>query len=215
MTAPTLTHTGQRFADEFAGPLEVDAEHGYAFTLFLSVLARAFDQVADISRDGDDGRPGYARLFNAQDADDCPATFLPFVGQFVGVEMLPGLTEAQQRLRIRETDGFKRGTPEAIRGAARQFLVGPSGAGDDATVFLNERQGGAYKLGVSTLVSETPDPGAVLRALLEQKPAGILLTYTAIAGGDYATLKGTHTDYADVKAEFADYAELRADPSQT
>lgn len=211
MTAPDFTHTGQRMADEFEGPLAVDPDNGYAFSWFLSVLATAFDTAADLSRD-DEGVPGYAGLW---DPDTVGADLLPFLGQFVGVEMLPGLTEAQQRLRIKQTDGFKRGTPGAIVGAARQFLVGPSGTGEDATVYLNERQGSAYALGVATLTSETPDADEVLRALLEQKPAGITLTHTVISGGDYATLAGTHTDYADIAGQFTDYNEMRADPAQT
>jgi hypothetical protein len=210
--APAFTHTGQRFADEFEGPLEVDAANGYAFSWLLAVLAGAFDTVADLSRD-DEGVPGYAGLF---DPDTVPADLLPFLGQFVGVEMLPGLTEAQQRLRIKQTDGFRRGTPKALEGAARQFLVGPDGTGETATVYIIERVGGnAYQFSVATLVSETPDAAEVLRALLEQKPAGLVMDYATITGGDWETLRTTHTDWADVKATFATWAGVRADPSIT
>lgn len=207
-----MTVLADSIADEFQGPLETGDPSGLLAAL-LMVVASAFDTVADLARDTDGGPPGYAGLF---DPDTCPAAFLPFLGQFVGVEMLPGLTEAQQRLRIKQTDGAKRGTPGAIVGAARQFLDDGSGSGENATVYLNERvSGNAYQLRVATLTSETPDPDAVVRALLEQKPGGIKLFADVVAGGDWATLLATHTDWADVAATFATWDDVRADPSVT
>lgn len=211
MAAPTLTRTGQRMHDALAELAPDDATYDYAYAWFCAARAAMFDLVADIVDRGD-GRPGYTVLF---DPDECPAAFLPWLAQFVGVTIPPGLDEAAARLRIKETDGFRRGTPAALRGAARQFLVGPGGDGSSATVYLTERAGSAYQLRVATLTSETPDSARVLAALLEQKPAGLTLTYSVITGGDYDTLAGTHADYDELVADFTDYDDMAADPAHT
>jgi hypothetical protein len=212
MAQPTLSRTAQRLYDSMGPLMVLDEDNGWAGAYFCAALCAPLDPIADVVLDGEDGSPGWTVIF---DPDNCPAAWLPWLAQFVGVVLPPNLDEAGQRLRIKETDGFKRGTVAAIQGAARQHLTGPDGTGATATVYLNERQGGAYKLGVATLVSETADTAIVEAAIREQKPAGITLTYTTVVGGDYATLKSTHVDYADVKAEFTDYDELRADPSVT
>jgi hypothetical protein len=201
--APTLSHIAQRLYDELAPLAGDDGANGYALAHYCAALALQRDLVADLSRDEDD-RPGYAVLL---DPDTCPAFALPWLAQFVGVRIPLGMSEAAMRLRIKSTDGFRRGTPEALRGAARQFLTGTQ------TVFFIERQGTPWRLAVSTWVSETPDPAKVLAALIEQKPAGIVLTYTTVNGGDYESLRGTHASYTTVTAAFATYDALRADPT--
>jgi hypothetical protein len=115
----SFTPSAERLLDSL-GPLDAEPEaNDYALQHFVSALAVGWDTVAEIIRDRDDGSPGFAVLF---DPDECPADFLEWASQFVGVVMLPGLSEEQQRLRIKETGGAKRGTPSAIEGAARQFL---------------------------------------------------------------------------------------------
>lgn len=211
MSVPTLTFTGQRLYDQLAPLATEDATYGWALAHFCAAFAAQLDEVADLSRDQDDGTIGWASLF---DLDNVPAKFLPWLGLFVGVTMPGSLTAAAQRLRIRQTDGFRRGTPDAIQGAARQTLIGPDGTPDTATVFLEERIGGdAYHLTVATLTSETPDSAATQAAILAQKPAGLVLTYSTVTGGDFLTLRDTHTDFADVKATFATFADVRSNPS--
>lgn len=204
MAAPTLTTTAERLYDDVA-PLAYDDEaQGYALALYLQALATMLDEVADLSRDSEEGRPGWSQLF---DLDTVDAKFLPYVGQFIGVTVPPELSAEAQRARIRSTDGFRRGTPAAIIGAAQQHLTGTQ------KVYLTERHASAYRLTVATLTSETPDPDAVVRALAEQKPAGLILTHSVIPGGDFDTLRDTHSDFADVTATFANFDELRADPA--
>lgn len=212
MSAPVLTHTAQRLVDAL-GPLDVGAATGdYTLQQFMAALATGWDELSDIARDQDDGTPGFAILF---DPDRCPAKWLPWVAQFVGVQMLPNMTEAQMRLRLKGTDGHQRGTPWAMEDAARQYLIGPDGTGASATVFITERTTSAYAFGVTTLTGETPDPAAVLRALLEQKPAGLKMTFASVAGGDLATLRGAATDLADIAGDFADLDAIRQNPGHT
>lgn len=161
-------------------------------------LAGGLQDVEDIVRDTDDD-PGWSIVL---DADRAPVDWLPWLGQFVGVRLPVGLSEADQRARIKSTDGFQRGSPEALKEAARSYLTGTK------SVFFIERFGSAYRLHVATLIAETPDPGVVERALLEQKPAGIVMTYTAIAGWDYAALAFTQPTYASLPAAFDTYAEM-------
>lgn len=161
-------------------------------------LAGGLQGVEDIIRDTDDG-PGWSIVM---DADRAPVDWLPWLGQFVGVRLPPGLSEAEQRARIKNTDGFQRGTPEALKAAARSYLTGSQ------SVFFIERYGSPYRLQVATLIAETPDPAVVERALLEQKPAGIVLTYATVAGHDYATLAATHVSYASLPGAYPTYADM-------
>ena len=205
MASPSeLTHTGQKFYGAMAPLVEDDADYGYATSILCGALAAMFDQVADLSRDTDES-PGWGVI---TDPERTP--FIQWLAQFPGVVIPGGVDEATAREWLRSTDGRNRGTPAAIEGAAKSFLTGSK------TVLMIERFGGsAYALQVTTLESETPDPARVEAAIRAQKPAGIVLTYSTISGGDYKTLRDTHTNYADVKATFADYADLRSEPERT
>lgn len=154
--------------------------------------------------DTEDG-PGWSIVL---DPDRAPSEWLPWDAQFGGVRVLPGLPEAEQRSRIKSTDGMRRGSPGAIVGAAQQFLTGTK------TVYLVERHGSAYRLTVSTKASETPDLAVVARAVLAQKPGGLIMVVTTVLGGDYNSLRDTHPSYNDVLATFANYAEVLSDPTK-
>lgn len=79
---------------------------------------------------------------------------------------------------IRRQGGKNRGTPDAMRSAIEDTLLG-------TTPYVNilERVGGnAYALTVVTRPSETPDPDATYAAALAQKPLGMALTHTLTEG---------------------------------
>lgn len=181
-------------------------------TYLGSLLGRA-QEVADLARDSDDG-PGWSAIV---DPDRAPAAWLPWLAQLAGVRIPPPdapdasqLSEADQRLRIKETAGQRRGTPDAVKGAARQHLTG------DRAVYLSERHGSAYQLRVATLETETPDPDLVLAALLEQKPAGIVLIYDTVpVGGDWDALNSTHASWNEVLSDFDDWTGVVIDPTTT
>lgn len=147
MAQPPLSTTAQRLYDAVAPMAYDDEANGWALALFCQAMALTLDEAADLSRDEDDGSPGYSGLF---DADTIPAKLLPWLGQLIGVAVPTDQPEAVQRARIKSTDGFQRGTPGAIIGAAQAHLTGTQ------TVYLIERHGSAYRLTVSTLQSETP-----------------------------------------------------------
>lgn len=117
----------------------------------LLALCEAFigglQPIEDVIRDTDT-HVGWGKIM---DPDAAPAEWLPWLAQFVGVRFTDQIPEAERRALIKDTPGFRRGTPAAIRGAVQALLTG------DKTVYFVERQGSAYGLSVSTLESETPE----------------------------------------------------------
>lgn len=206
MATPALTFTGEALYEALAPLAAEDEDHGYALAHYSGAQATMLDQVADWSRDQDDGTPGWAILM---DPDRCPPEALDWLAQFVGVRFPFAMDPATKRARIKSTDGFKRGTPAAVRAAAQQFLTGSK------TVYMTERWGGnAYAVRIATLASETPNPTLVTAALMDQKPGGILLTYQTVTGQDFNALRDTHTDFADVTATFVTFNEIRDNPTK-
>lgn len=171
--------------------------------------------VDDVVRDDEDGT--YAGWERVLDPDVAPEDYLVWLGQFVGVTVTPrGTDELAEDFilravtQIKDEAGFRRGRPATIAAAARTTLTGTQ------TVYFIERPGNdAYKLTVATRDSETPDPVLTEKSVRAAKPAGIVLTYDTIVGGDYQTLRDTHTDYTDVRSQFATYSDVRNDPSLT
>jgi hypothetical protein len=123
------------------------------------------------------------------DAEQAPGEALEHVGQYVGVQLPGNLDAAARRIRVRETDGQRRGTLAALVGAAKQHLTGTR------RVEIVERDGSAYRFTVTTYTAETPDPARVRAALDEQKPAGLVLTYHVRDGQTYAQAQAAHATY--------------------
>lgn len=154
--------------------------------------------VADMVRDSAAG-PGWSALV---DVDRCPDSALPWLAQAAGVVLAPNLTADQQRALIRLEPAQARGTIASIVAAAQRTLTG------EKRVVVKERDGSAYKLTVRTFTSETPDSALVLAALLEQKPAGIVLDYNTIDGSDFDLVRLTYTTFNDLTAAFTTFADL-------
>lgn len=161
--------------------------------------------IEDVVRDTPEDDPGWSVVM---DATRAPAAWLPWLAQMGGVRLPQVMTEAEQRSYIQSAPSQRRGSPGAIEEAAQLSLTGTK------TVYMTERHGGAYRLTIVTLGSETPDPARLLADILKQKPAGIVLTVSQSTGGDYLTLRDTHTDYTDVLSTFTDYADVESDPTQ-
>jgi hypothetical protein len=149
----------------------------------------------------------------AMDPDVAPVWFLPHLAMWAGVRLIPnGLTEEQQRARVRSTDGMRRGTPDAIVGAARQFLTDPV----NGSVILLERTDPdnpgdeAYHYTVVTYTDETPDSALVLAALMEQKPVGHILHYVVASGYLIALFEDDYDGQtiSDAEGDFATIYDL-------
>jgi hypothetical protein len=159
---------------------------------------------------------GYPAWGVIMDVDVAPFKALPWLAQFVGVTVPhqnPGETDENYDARVRDyiraTPGFSRGTPEAMIVAAQQYLTG------NKEVIIRERHGGAYLLQILTYASQTPDSAAVLKALISQKPAGIVLTYTVLAGQDYQLLYQNNATYQIVYTKYATYQGVLSDQPGT
>lgn len=146
-----------------------------------------------------DGRLPWEVLF---DPALCPAAYLPYLAQFVGVTLTSGMTEAEQRAAIVLPEGFRRGTADAIQQAIQRTLIG-----NKHVAFL-EREGGAYQLGVRTQIAETPDEAATLAAILAQKPIGIVLDYDAIVGATLAEVDAAYPTLQAVDDDNENLAEV-------
>lgn len=201
MPAPVLDSFAQRLYDSVAPLAYDDANHSYALANYCAALGQMFQIVDDYSRD-QGTQPGWSQLL---DINRCPPEALGWLGQFVGVYLIAGLTDAQQRARILAAGGWNRGTLASIVAAAQQFLTGTK------TVIIRERDPAAsptqpaYGLTIITYVSETPSPAATLAAILAVKPAGIVLNYVTATGEDYQSLITNHALYSNVFADFLTY----------
>jgi hypothetical protein len=186
---------------------QYDPQNAWALLTFINAATQAFEQVEEWVRDTPDG-PGWSLLL---DAARCPPEALGWLAQFVGVRLLPGATDDANRARIVATDGFHRGTLSAMVAAAQATLTGHQ------SVFVTERDSAAaapdyaYYLTVQTYSSQTPDPTATKNALLAQKPAGIVLTYTVLVGQTYTQVDANYATYAALKAAYPNYQAVWQD----
>lgn len=178
-----------------------DEALGYPLAIYAQALGHLFQEVVELARDTT-ARPGWSALMDPATAPD---DALGWLAQLVGVSIPLGTAPADARAAILARTGFERGTPDALVVAAQRTLTG------DRHVLISERYGGnAWALGVFTLASETPSEAATLAAILEQKPAGITLTYETVTGQTYATLLTVGT-YATVNSTYDTYGDVAAD----
>lgn len=148
---------------------------------YVRALITPLTTVDDLVRDTDT-HVGWGSLM---DVDVAPSWILSWLAQFVGVSTIAGLSDADQRTRIKDTAGFRRGTPAAIILAAQQHLTG------GRRVELYERDGGIWVFRLRTYLTETPDSALVRAAVEALKPAGLVLNYEVQAGIEIDGLTGT------------------------
>ena len=140
-----------------------------------------FQIVEDWASDTDDGKPGYSLLV---DPLRVPVQLIPWLAQFVGVKIVSGATEQQQRDQLTGLGNWKRGTVAALQNAVALVLTGSQ------TVQIKERDTSPYHLQVLTYANETPDQNAVNAAILSQKPAGLQYTYVYFSGQKAFQVRG-------------------------
>lgn len=182
MVAPAVAPISEEIYSAL-GPLTVpDEANGWVLLLFVDANAQGLVEVEDLARDQPDGTPGWASIL---DVDLAPTDALGWLGQFVGVDLVAGLDDASQRLRIQEAAGWSRGSVAAIKAAAAQYLTGTR------RVQVFERDGSPYRFRLRTWLAETPDPAAVQAAIQSLKPAGLVFTYEVQEGLAWDEVAGT------------------------
>lgn len=197
---PPASLTPESFAERLylaLAPLaQTDRENAWALLILCNAIGVMYQLVDEYVRDTPEG-PGWSPLL---DLDRCPDEALPWLAQFVGVRLLPDSTPAEQRQRIVSTDGFRRGTPAAMRAAAQATLTGSQ------TVVITERDGDPYVLTVSTLATETPSISDTRSAVLSQKPAGLVVNFVGGAAAQtYAQMLSRQPTYTAVKTNYVVY----------
>jgi hypothetical protein len=185
-----------------------DPELGYPMLKFIGGWTQGLILVEETVTDDEDGNPGWSAVMNPTTA---PMLFLPWLSQFVGIRLKGGETEADLRTKIANVEGLRRGGPQAIKNAVAITLA----SGNPNNVQLIERHGSAYRLTVSTLSADTPNPTLTQAALAEQVPAGIVWAHGIIVGNTYNDLLNTHATYNEVMTDFASYNAVLADPTHT
>lgn len=158
---------------EALGPLtESDVDHGYALRTYCTALGKMFQQLETYVRDTaiHDG------WTVALDVERAPTEALPYLAQFVGVILPTGTGDADARTRIRAAAGMQRGTVESLRQAALSYLTGAK------YIRIVERLNSPYRFGVFVRQNEVPDTAALQQALLEVKPAGLVMELYSTTG---------------------------------
>jgi hypothetical protein len=99
-------------------------------TLHLAWVCDAIGVMADplytlVMDQGEDGDPGYVPGYGSlMDPTLAAAEDLPFLGQFVGVQIPVGSSDAAGRSLVIAEAGLNRGTPSAVVAAAKRNLTG-------------------------------------------------------------------------------------------
>lgn len=177
-----MTETSDRLYRRMAPIAFSDEEAGTPLAFVCEALALPLDALEDLVRGDAAGiHPPWALAVHAEHA---PLWVLPWLAQLAGVSWGGSATE-ELRAKILDRPAFRRGTTDAIVQAAKTTLTGTK------DVHVIERDTSAWRLTVITRTSETPDAAATLRAMLEQKPFGIVLTHTVAAGLTWADSTGT------------------------
>lgn len=209
MTArPVVSDAAERLYDNLRPYHAGDDEAGWPLLRKCEATARILARPNEALRHDDIGS-GARRMLAPYRA---PAWALPWLAQFAGIPALPlGLTEAQQRDYIANAPGMRRGRPAAMIAAAQRYLTGnktveflersdPTNPGADAP----------YHLTVYTYAAETPDGAQVLAALLEQKPAGIVMHYDVLPGWTIGEMEAAYAGrtIGDLEADFGSVGDL-------
>lgn len=143
----------------------------------LVTLLDSIDYVAPY----EGGEPGDTS--DLVDPDTAPFEWLEWLAQLVGVSLNPALDDAAARDAIRFAPaGWQTASKSSMAGAAQSVLIHDKYAKVyDHTVSLEDGigLGGRWDVLIVTRPSETPDPDAVLPAVLAQdaKPAGVKLRW--------------------------------------
>lgn len=209
MTQPTVGSVAQQLYDALTPLAFADEACDWSLLYFLAANGQMVQQIDTYASDTPDGDPGWSILL---DIDRCPDEALGYIAQCCGVSLLAGATSDQSRLRIRSTDGMKRGTPSAVIGAAQQALI----AGQRVT--LRERYNPAnpsvdspYHFEVTTYTAETPDADELARRVEEQKPAGNIAHTLVVDGQDWQRVEDDYATWADVATAYATWEDVADD----
>jgi hypothetical protein len=162
------------FGDELYVRLSAIEGESTDLEAYCQSFAEMFAEVELVAREDEDGKLPWSHLLDPELAN---LNELLWLAQMAGVRIPIGLGLEDARSFVELAESRRRGTLAYMIELAQRLLTGTK------TVFYIERYNdSAYQLRMATRTSETPDEDAVRAALLSAKPAGIVLTYDAVAG---------------------------------
>jgi len=180
--------------------VEGDAATGYQLRKLCEALVGPYQRIYDLVRERDDMPAPFALFL---DPDECPAAWLPYLAQYVGIIPTPEMSEAQLRAEIKEPTGWRRGQAESIKIAIQRTLTGTK------TAFIRPRQPTAGTHYVATLLSETPEPVRTERVVRENVPAWERLLFEAVEGVRLLDLEvGWPESLEELEADFTTLGEI-------
>ena len=163
------------------------------FDTYIGALGSMFDPLYGIVLDTPAADPtqtdvpGWGQIF---DVDACPTPYLPYLGQFVGVALPPGIADADARTMIRNEAGMQRGLVSAMLAAATRIL----GPGFALTYYERTGPSGPDPYQFQLFIVGTVPPAAVQAAVIAAvgfvKPGGIKVNYYFTDGIPWDLLTG-------------------------
>jgi hypothetical protein len=139
-----------------------------------------------------------SRLSSMGDPLQADSSWLPWLAQLVGAKLDPTASDAEQRDTILfATSGWRAGTAAAMEDAARSALTGSRYA-QVLPATAGSAPGTPWDITIVTRATETPDPSAVIGAVLRKgvKPAGVTL-HTRSFGSSWATVEAVRPTWFD------------------
>lgn len=164
-------------------------------TRLCDAVGQMYQGILELAEEeGEDGSAGYVPAWGKLlDPLTCPGKDLPYLGQFVGVEVPTGATEAEARAAVKREAGLARGTLQSIEEAIEHIIGAEPFALQERTA-LNGSEA-AYHFNVivgtgkaSTALKEAIEavtPGGVFFSILEGKGMWLQATkkWSEVAAG--------------------------------
>jgi hypothetical protein len=186
-------------------------EPDYPLLLFVAAISTIFDEADQYARAGPNGEDPWSILL---DINRMPDNILPWFGQLVGVEVDTSLPPDRQRQQIRTRQGWLRGSVAGIVAAVQNVLFATKTVeiverDTSAWHFTIATYGGetppdltyqdlyddyasyaAFYAAFATYEAywETMGSTQVINAILSQKPAGDMFSYSILTGWPTATV---------------------------
>ena len=170
------------------------APSGSAFAIYSEALAGLFEQVYGIvvpqgSPDAPaDYTAGWSTLL---DPTACPDWALPYVGQFIGVQVPAGTAASAARAQIIAEQNFQVGTANAIIATAKLWLTGKQHVALLERTAADGSTADPYHLCVIVRPEEVIDAGQLFRAVDAVRPVGVQWTLNQVDGTIWS--ESTHT----------------------
>jgi hypothetical protein len=182
---------------------------------YIDAVGKPYQAVLELAREeGEQGKagwePSWGKLLNPA---TCPAKYLPYLGQFVGVTAQTTATEASLREEIKTDPGFNRGTLAAVEYAVRSNLTGSKGFTIRERTAVNGTED-AYRFQILIYnAGDMPSQAAVEQAVMEAKPGGVF--FNIVVGGlTYAVLEAAHPKYSESEAAHKKYSDMESEPTK-